>query len=168
MFKLLLIITVYLSHQGYVRSFRGISTTNHMFERAFAINWPSSFLKILKLLGWNEGNSKNFKKSWLIPKTARNKQAVTGWSNQTNKDFTLKLTSFNSGNYKWAKGQLEKNKQLRNNTVNGAMSITINRVIQIIANDNEVTTLYVLLFFNNDSRHHSSRKFDVNVRCYTN
>ena len=29
------------------------------------------------------------------------------------------------------------------------MSITINRVIEIIANDNEVTTLYVLSFFNN-------------------
>ena len=48
------------------------------------------------------------------------------------------------------------------------MSITINRVIEIIANDNEVTTLYVLSFFNNHSRHHSSLKFDVNVRCYTN
>ena len=42
-----------------------------------------------------------------------------GQSHQTNKDFVLKLISFNSG-------------QLQNNTVNGAMSITVNRVINYI------------------------------------
>ena len=57
---------------------------------------------------------------WFIPKIARTEHVIAGLSHQTNKHFVLKLTA---DNYKSASGQLQ------NNTVYGAMSITINCVI---------------------------------------
>ena len=53
------------------------------------------------------------------------------WSlvNTSNKHFLLELTSFNSGQLQISGGQLQNSGQLQNNTVNGAMSITINRAI---------------------------------------
>ena len=38
---------------------------------------------------------------------------------------------FTAGNYKSASWQLQNSRQLQNNTVNGAMSITINRMITL-------------------------------------
>ena len=53
------------------------------------------------------------------------------WSlvNTSNKHFLLELTSFNSGQLQISGGQLQNSGQLQNNTVNSAMSITINRAI---------------------------------------
>ena len=53
------------------------------------------------------------------------------WSlvNTSNKHFLLEITSFNSGQLQISGGQLQNSRQLQNNTVNGAMSITINRAI---------------------------------------
>ena len=49
---------------------------------------------------------------------------ITGKSHQTDKHFVLKLISLTVGNYKSV------SRQLQNYTVNGAMSITINRLIK--------------------------------------
>ena len=54
---------------------------------------------------------------------------ITGSLHQTNKHFVLKLISFNSGQLQIS----ELSGQLQNNSVDGVMSITINRVI-IISN----------------------------------
>ena len=55
---------------------------------------------------------------------------INGSSHQTNKHFVLKLISFNKGRYKSASGQLE------NNSVNGAVIIIMNCMINTeIAND---------------------------------
>ena len=58
----------------------------------------------------------------IYPKNCSN-QRCDYWLHQTNKDFVLKLILINSG-------QLQNSGKLQNNTVNGAMSITINRVIK--------------------------------------
>ena len=74
------------------------------------MNCLSAFLKILKLLEWNEGNFKILKSwNWFIPKIDRTKHVVTG-------HFVLRLTYFNSG-------------ELQNGSVNAAMLTTINHVI---------------------------------------
>ena len=64
----------------------------------------------------------NFQKSrgWFIPKNRPN-QTCDYWLITPKKRFVLKLISFNSGQIQI--------RQLQNNTINGAMSITINRVI---------------------------------------
>ena len=49
---------------------------------------------------------------------------ITGKSHQTDKHFVLKLISLTVGNYKSV------SRQLQNYTVNGGMSITINRLIK--------------------------------------
>ena len=49
---------------------------------------------------------------------------ITGKSHQTDKHFVMKLISLTVGNYKSV------SRQLQNYTVNGAMSITINRLIK--------------------------------------
>ena len=54
---------------------------------------------------------------------------ITGYSQQTNKHFVLKLISFNGAQLKIRDGQLQNSRQLQNKTVNGAMSITINCMI---------------------------------------
>ena len=61
-----------------------------------------------------------------MPKSAQNKHAITGQSQQTNKHFVLKLISLTVDKYKSTSGQL------KNNTVNCAMLITINHMINII------------------------------------
>ena len=61
---------------------------------------------------------------------------INGSSHQTNKHFVLKLTSFNKGRYKSASGQLQNRGQLENNSVNGAVIIIMNCMINTeIAND---------------------------------
>ena len=77
-----------------------------MFGRAIRDKLPECIFEI-------------FQKSqeWFIPKIALTEYVVTGQSLQTNKHFVLKRISFNS-------------RQLQNNSVDGAMLITINRVIK--------------------------------------
>ena len=85
-----------------------ISTSNPMLERAIWDKLPESIFENIEIA--------RVKRGWFIPKIARNKHVITGESHQANKLFVLKLISFKSG-------------QLQNNTVNGAMSISINCVI---------------------------------------
>ena len=97
----------------------------------FEINCPSAFLKILKFPEWNEGNFKIYKyREGDLSQKIANQIAY-----QTNKHFVLKITA---GNLKSASGQLQNSWQLQNSSVNGAILITINRVINII---------YIIWFF---------------------
>ena len=97
----------------------------------FEINCPSAFLKILKFPEWNEDNFKIYKyREGDLSQKIANQIAY-----QTNKHFVLKITA---GNLKSASGQLQNSWQLQNSSVNGAILITINRVINII---------YIIWFF---------------------
>ena len=86
---------------------RAISNSNHMFGKAIWGKLPESILE----------NYENFQKSRgsFIPKIARIKHAGTGQSHQNKCLLT-------GDNYKSASGQLQ------NNSVNGVIMITINRV----------------------------------------
>ena len=55
-------------------------------------------------------------------------RVVTGWSHQINKRFVSKYVS-TAGNYKSVSGKLQNSRQLQNNSVNGAVLITVNRVV---------------------------------------
>ena len=85
-----------------------ISTSNPKLERTIWDKLSESNFETIEIA--------RVKRGWFIPKFARNKHVITGESHQANKLFVLKLISFKSG-------------QLQNNTVNGAMSISINCVI---------------------------------------
>ena len=61
----------------------------------------------------------------IYPKNRPTKHVIIGWSHQTNKHFVLKLILFNSE-------QLQNNWQLQNNSVNGAVLITMSRVITVV------------------------------------
>ena len=93
-------------------------TSNHIFGSGdFWDKSPSWFLKILKLAWFYSGNFKIFKNT--VGQFITNRPPK---SHQTNKHFGLKLISFNSG-------QLRNNGQLQNNSVNGAMLISMNPMI---------------------------------------
>ena len=81
-----------------------------MFGRAICDKLLACIFEIFELARVKRGQFQIFQKSrgWFIPKIARNKHVITGWSHQANKHFVLKLISFRSvqianqqaGNYK--------------------------------------------------------------------
>ena len=85
------------------------------------------FFIIFKIFSVKRGQFHIFQKSRgsFIPNITRNKHVITGESHQTKKHFLLKLISFNSGLLRIS----ERAKYYQNNTVNGAMPVSINRVI---------------------------------------
>ena len=80
-----------------------------------------------KLLGCIFENNFKFSKITrvIIPKIAWTKYVLTGWSHQSNIRCVLKLISFDSR-------PLQNSGQLQKNSVNGAVLITTNRVINSI------------------------------------
>ena len=77
-----------------------------MFGRAIWDKLPECLFEDFEIALVKWGQFQNFKKSqgWFIPKISRTKHVITG-------DTLLKLTSFNSGNYKSASGQLQDSRQ---------------------------------------------------------
>ena len=67
------------------------------------------------------------KRGWLIyPKTCLKQ---TCESHQTNKHFVLKLIPYLRGQLQISEQAIQNRRQLQNNAVNGAMSVSINRGI---------------------------------------
>ena len=64
-------------------------------------------------------------------------------TNQTNKHFVFKIILLTAGNCKPASGPLQISEQLQNKSVNGAMVITMNRVIRIKNENYQVFTKHI-------------------------
>ena len=99
-----------------------------MFGRAIWDQLPKCISENSEIARVKRGQFQNFQKSQdhLSPKNCLN-QACDYWLITPNQHFVLKLIYFNY--YKSASQQLENSRQLQNNIVNSAMSITANRVI---------------------------------------
>ena len=95
-------------------------------EKQFGINCQSVFLKIFKLPKFFQHFQKS--REWFIPKIAQLNMLLL--FNHTKLTNTLYWNWYllTTGNYKSANGQLQNSGQLQNNSVNGAMLITINHV----------------------------------------
>ena len=96
-------------------------------EWRFGINFPQCIFENFEVAWVKREQLQNFQKSRkrFIASIAQAKHLITGWSHQVKRHFGLKLISLTVGNYKSASGQLQKN------TVNSAISITVNSVIII-------------------------------------
>ena len=109
-----------------------------MFERPHWDKLPECIFESFEIAQVKQEQFQNFQKprGWFILKISRTKHVINGSSHQTNKHFVLKLISFNKGRYKSASGQLQNRGQLENNSVNGAVIIIMNCMINTeIAND---------------------------------
>ena len=105
-----------------------------MFGRAIWDKLPECIYENFEIAWVKRGQFQNFQKSreWFILKIAR-------WNmwllvNNTKPTSTLYWNYYllTASNFKLESGQLQKSWQLQNNTVNGAMLITINRVITLV------------------------------------
>ena len=94
--------------------------------------FASAFFKILKVPEWNKDNSKFFTnhKGYLFQKSPETNMWLLVNHTKPTKTLYWNLYLLTAGSYKSA------NRQLQNNTINGAMSITINHVIKSVTRSN--------------------------------
>ena len=106
------------------------SASNHMFVRAIWDKLPECIFENLKLPERNEGNFKVFKnhEGNLSPKLPESNMWLLVNYTKAKNNLYWNWYLLTAGNYTSTSGQLQ------NNTVNGAMLITMNRVINDIIN----------------------------------
>ena len=91
------------------------TSSNHMFRRAVWDKLPECIFENLEILKFSK-----------ITRGIYPKHVITGESHEANKHFVSKLIYFNSGQLKISE------RAIVNNTVNGAVLITINLVISAV------------------------------------
>ena len=130
-------------------NFDSLSTSNQMLGRVSWDKFPECSFLNFEIVRVKRGQFQIFQKSrgWLIPKTTRNKHVFTGINTKPANNLYWNWYLLRAGNYKSASRKLQNSEQLKNDNVNGAMSVSINRVIISITAASDNLTIYIGIHF---------------------